>query len=210
MRGTVELLANIFTSKFMPHGHCYLWTPGILWGHAISNAIIAFAYFSIPVALIYFIRRRNDLVFSWMFVLFAIFILTCGVGHLVDIWNIWNGAYWLSTIVRVITAIASIGTAVALWPLIPIALKIPSTRLLEEEVLERQKAVKELSQIRDNLELRVQERTYELEEFNHVAVEREERMIVLKRKINELCGELGRQPEYDLSFLTEPGNTVKI
>jgi hypothetical protein len=56
----------------------------------------------------------------------------------------------------------------------------------------------------------VQERTYELEEFNHVAVEREERMIVLKRKINELCGELGRQPEYDLSFLTEPGNTVKI
>jgi C4-dicarboxylate-specific signal transduction histidine kinase len=145
-----------------------------------------------------------------MFVLFAIFILTCGVGHLVDIWNIWNGAYWLSTIVRVITAIASIGTAVALWPLIPIALKIPSTRLLEEEVLERQKAVKELSQIRDNLELRVQERTYELEEFNHVAVEREERMIVLKRKINELCGELGRQPEYDLSFLTEPGNTVKI
>jgi hypothetical protein len=210
MRGTVELLANIFTSKFMPHGHCYLWTPGILWGHAISNAIIAFAYFSIPVALIYFIRRRNDLVFSWMFVLFAIFILTCGVGHLVDIWNIWNGAYWLSTIVRVITAIASIGTAVALWPLIPIALKIPSTRLLEEEVLERQKAVKELIQIRDNLELRVQERTYELEEFNHVAVEREERMIVLKRKINELCGELGRQPEYDLSFLTEPGNTVKI
>jgi hypothetical protein len=194
----------------MPHGHCYLWTPGILWGHAISNAIIAFAYFSIPVALIYFIRRRNDLVFSWMFVLFAIFILTCGVGHLVDIWNIWNGAYWLSTIVRVITAIASIGTAVALWPLIPIALKIPSNRLLEEEVLERQKAVKELSQIRDNLELRVQERTYELEEFNHVAVEREERMIVLKRKINELCGELGRQPEYDLSFLTEPGNTVKI
>jgi hypothetical protein len=210
MRGTVELLANMFNSKFMPHGHCYLWTPGILWGHAISNAIIAFAYFSIPVALIYFIRRRNDLVFSWMFVLFAIFILTCGVGHLVDIWNIWNGAYWLSTIVRVITAIASIGTAVALWPLIPIALKIPSTRLLEEEVLERQKAVKELSQIRDNLELRVQERTYELEEFNHVAVEREERMIVLKRKINELCGELGRQPEYDLSFLTEPGNTVKI
>ena len=210
MRGIGKVLSHMLTSKFMPHGHCYLWTPGILWGHAISDAIIAFAYFSIPIALIYFIRRRNDLVFSWMFALFAIFILTCGIGHLVDIWNIWNSAYWLSMIVRVITALASIGTAVALWPLIPIALKIPSTKLLEEEIVERHKAVEELRQIQNNLELRVQERTYELEEFNRVAVEREERMIVLKMKINELCSELGRQPEYDLSFLSEPGNIIEI
>jgi C4-dicarboxylate-specific signal transduction histidine kinase len=137
------------------------------------------------------------------------FILTCGIGHLVDIWNIWNSAYWLSMIVRVVTALASIGTAVTLWPLIPVALKIPSTKLLEEEIVERQKADKELRKIRDNLEVRVQERTYELEEFNRLAVEREERMIVLKMKINELCSELGRQPEYDLSFLSEPGNIIE-
>ena len=50
----------------MPHGFCYQWRPGLLWLHAVSDALIALAYFSIPIVLIYFVRRRRDLPFGWM------------------------------------------------------------------------------------------------------------------------------------------------
>ena len=38
-------------SAFMPHGHCYLWQPALLWSHVSSDAIIALAYFSIPITI---------------------------------------------------------------------------------------------------------------------------------------------------------------
>ena len=39
---------------FMPHGMCYLWRPGILALHVISDALITLSYFSIPFTLLYF------------------------------------------------------------------------------------------------------------------------------------------------------------
>src|SRR4051794_18337050 len=57
-----DIIRNFFSSGgFMPHGHCYLWNPGILWVHILSDALIATAYFSIPCTLVYFIRKRKDL-----------------------------------------------------------------------------------------------------------------------------------------------------
>ncbi len=67
--------------EFMPHGCCYQWQPGLIGLHVLSDAIIALAYFSIPVTLIYFVRRRHDLQFDWIFVCFAVFILACGTTH---------------------------------------------------------------------------------------------------------------------------------
>jgi len=205
----VDFLDELFSSTFMPHGHCYQWTPAIVWGHAVSDAIIALAYYSIPVVLIIFVRRRPDAHFSWVFVLFATFILACGTGHLLDIWNIWHAEYGWSAVVRVLTALASLATAIALWPLLPEALRLPSHLQLQGEVAERRRAEASLRDARDGLEVRVQARIRELEEFAEVALDREDQMIALKQRINELCAELGRAPEHDLAFLdrTSPGET---
>ena len=70
----------------MPHGHCYLWRPGVVWLHVTSDALITLAYYSIPITLFYFVRKRKDLEFHWMFVCFAVFILACGSTHLMEIW----------------------------------------------------------------------------------------------------------------------------
>jgi signal transduction histidine kinase/CheY-like chemotaxis protein len=121
-----------FFSEFLPHGHCYLWTPSILWASVSSDVIIAISYFSIPVALLWFMRKREDLPFSWIFALFGLFILACGTGHVFEVWNTWHGAYGGQAVVKIITAAASIGTAVALWPLLPRALALPSPRQLTE------------------------------------------------------------------------------
>jgi len=73
----------------MPHGYCYLWNPSLVWLHVVSDALIALAYFSIPVTLIYFIYKRRDLPFHWMFVSFGMFILACGATHTMEVWTIW-------------------------------------------------------------------------------------------------------------------------
>ncbi|MFT5356263.1 MAG: hypothetical protein ACI9KE_003486 [Polyangiales bacterium] len=199
----MDFFEEMFGNSFMPHGHCYLWTPGILWGHVIADLTIALAYFSIPIVLIVLVRRRKDLAFGWIFLLFAVFILACGTGHVIDVWNVWNGDYGISALVRMLTALASIATAVALWPLLPKALAIPSPERLRTEVHERLRAEEGLLTAHGELEERVKKRTQELQDFSHLALDREDQMILLKQRVNELSRELGRSPEHDLSFLDE-------
>jgi hypothetical protein len=38
-----------------------------VWLHNVSDALIWLAYFLIPVALVYFVRRRRDVPFSHLF-----------------------------------------------------------------------------------------------------------------------------------------------
>jgi signal transduction histidine kinase len=113
-------------SQFLPHGVCLLWDESLLLLHVISDSLIALAYYSIPIALIVFVRKRKDLAFSWIFVLFAIFIIACGTTHILGIWMIWHPAYWVDGIVKALTAAVSILTAILLWPLIPKVLELPS------------------------------------------------------------------------------------
>ncbi|MEP7122909.1 MAG: PAS domain S-box protein [Byssovorax sp.] len=123
----LEFLAPLFSSnEFMPHGHCYLWQPGVIWLHVTSDAIIALAYTTIPFTLLYFVRRRRDLPFHWIFLCFGVFIVACGATHYLEILTLWAPWYWLSGAVKAITAVASLLTAVLLVRLVPRALALPS------------------------------------------------------------------------------------
>ena len=53
----------------------------------------------------------------------------------------------------------------------------------------------------DKAKRRMQESMTELERFNRLAVDREKRMIELKREVNQLCELLGEKPRYDISFM---------
>ncbi len=119
-------------SGLTPHGFCLLWDPGLIWLHALSDIGIGVAYFTIPMALAVFARRRQDLVFRPVFWLFAAFIMLCGTGHLLDVLTLWVPAYWADGLVKAATAIVSIVTAVALWWLLPQALALPSPGQLRQ------------------------------------------------------------------------------
>ena len=119
-------------AQYHPHGVCYLWESELLWTHAISDGLITLAYYSIPVGLVYFVRKRKDLPFNWMFVAFAAFIVACGTTHAMAIWTLWEPDYWASAGVKVVTAGASLATAALMVPLIPKALALPSPAQLEE------------------------------------------------------------------------------
>src|SRR5271166_5839362 len=164
-------LSSLFSAQnFMPHGMCLLWQPTLLALHVLSDSTIAVAYYTIPFALIYFTSRRQDLAFRPIFVLTGAFILACGTTHVMGVVTLWYPAYWLDGTIKLITALVSIGTAVAMWWAMPSALALPSTEqlakangLLEQEIRERQRAESALLDANVGLETRVAARTAELE-----------------------------------------------
>src|SRR4051812_8491453 len=103
------------SETFMPHGHCYLWKPSLVWTMAVSDTLICLAYLFISANL-YALVRKIKLPFSWMIVAFGIFIAACGLTHAMEVWNIWQPMYWLSAAIKVITAVASVTTAALLVP----------------------------------------------------------------------------------------------
>ena len=140
------------TTMFAPHGLCLLWDPELLLIHIASDAVIAISYFSIPFALTYFVLRRRDLEFGWVFWAFALFITACGFTHVFSILTLWVPVYGLEGIVKALTAAASVITAILLWPLIPKLLSVPSPgqlrlahSMLEAEAKQRRDAEAMLS-----------------------------------------------------------------
>jgi PAS domain S-box-containing protein len=148
----MNFITKLFSSDgFMPHGHCYFWNPSLVWLHVISDSLIALAYLTISMTLIYIARKRRDLPFDWMFACFGIFILACGAVHALEVWTLWIPTYWLSGTMKAITAAASVATAILLLRLIPRLLAIPSPGILRQansalvrEVAERLRAEDEL------------------------------------------------------------------
>jgi len=116
------LLDIIFsTERYMPHGYCFLWQQELLWMHVISDVAIAISYFSIPITILYLLRKKQQaLPYRWVFTMFAIFILLCGVTHLVELITLWHPYYYLEGILKVLTAAASVATAVMIFPLVPV------------------------------------------------------------------------------------------
>lgn len=153
-------------SGFLPHGMCFLWDPRVLSLHVISDALTAIAYFSIPVVLVWFVRRRGDLPFPGVFLMFGLFIVACGTTHVLAIWTIWHPDYWLAGWVKALTASASIATALMLVPLIPRALKLRSPSELDRLNLALQRSVDE----KDELLVRYQREQYIADTFQSASL----------------------------------------
>lgn len=100
----------------MPHGQCFLWDPEILTTMFIGNVVIFLSYLSIPIILIYFLHSQAHKIKSpGPYIAYALFILSCGIGHLISILNIWHGYYHLSAWWAVITGFWSFTAAIVTY-----------------------------------------------------------------------------------------------
>jgi signal transduction histidine kinase len=152
-RNGMHFLQTLFSSSgFQPHGFCYAWNSQLVWLHVVSDLLIAGSYFAIPVILLWFIRKRSDIPFGWLFVLFGVFIIACGATHLLEIWNLWHAQYWLAGALKAVTAVASVGTAASIAYVIPRILQVPN--------------LSDWAKANADLETRVLLRTRELGETN--------------------------------------------
>lgn len=136
-------IAEFFSKLFSPDSwparwHCGKWTPFHGWLYIGSNIFIAIAYFSIPVILLYLIRKTgNRLPFRSIFWLFLFFILACGFTHVFDALMFWYPVYRMSAIVLFVTALVSCSAVVGLYKIIPAALALKSPDALEKIIQQR-------------------------------------------------------------------------
>jgi signal transduction histidine kinase len=141
----LDWIRNLLSADALsPHGVCLLWRPELIWTHVVSDILIGLAYFSIPLALGRFLYKRRDVEFGWMIWMFVGFIMLCGVTHFMSIWTLWNADYGVEAIVKAATGAASVATALALWPLLPRAIALPSPT--------------QLRRVNEQLEVRIAER----------------------------------------------------
>ncbi|KAG8067229.1 hypothetical protein GUJ93_ZPchr0005g15891 [Zizania palustris] len=93
----------------------------------ISDFFIAFAYFSIPLELIYFVKKSAFFPYQWVLIQFGAFIVLCGATHLINLWTFTIYTKTIAvilTVAKVATAIVSCITALMLVHIIPDLLSV--------------------------------------------------------------------------------------
>uniref|UniRef100_A0A5B6ZPR9 Ethylene receptor n=1 Tax=Davidia involucrata TaxID=16924 RepID=A0A5B6ZPR9_DAVIN len=98
----------------------------ILECQRVSDFLIAVAYFSIPIELLYFVSCSN-VPFKWVLFQFIAFIVLCGLTHLLNGWTYGPHPFQLMlalTIFKFLTALVSCATSITLITLIPLLLKV--------------------------------------------------------------------------------------
>lgn len=129
-----EIVSYLFgAATFMPHGYCLLWRPDLVAIHAISDALIALAYIAIPLMIFGFLRKRPDIQGNSRKIgyLFIAFILACALTHLTALVTLWWPIYGAQGLIKLVTALVSVATAVVVWRVRPMLLAIPSLKDLE-------------------------------------------------------------------------------
>ncbi|KAI0499354.1 hypothetical protein KFK09_020257 [Dendrobium nobile] len=105
----------------------FLSAEGILQCQKVSDFLIAAAYFSIPLELLYFATCSDLFPFKWIVFQFGAFIVLCGLTHLLNVFTYEPHSFLLMlslTISKLFTALVSFATAITLLTLIPQLLRV--------------------------------------------------------------------------------------
>lgn len=176
-------LSQIPQTDFMPHGHCYFWQPDVLWLHVGSNAVIALAYILIPLALtIFIVKNKFKLPHKDLLYLSVAFIFLCGMTHLMEIYTTWIPDYRLEGWLKAITASVSIITALVLLPKLP-------------ELLKTEDLQKKYNLLRND-QTALEARLNQMNSVFDASVGREDRIVQLKREINQELAKQGLPQRY--------------
>ncbi|MEP6750303.1 MAG: PAS domain S-box protein [Bacteroidota bacterium] len=135
MHQLTDFFENLFSvSDWPPRWHCGRWSDFHGWLYIISDLLIWTAYFTIPVTIIRFISRKQDMRFTRLYFLFAAFILACGATHFLDALAFWLPMYRFSALMRLVTGILSWITVFYLVKYLPLLFSLKSQDALESEI----------------------------------------------------------------------------
>ncbi|MBU0622332.1 MAG: PAS domain S-box protein [Gammaproteobacteria bacterium] len=118
-------------SLMQSHAYCFPCEPWLTAALLLGNLLIVLAYFSIPLAILRFISKRRDIDYRYLHWLFAAFIVSCGITHLLHLVALWYPVPYLEAAMDLMTGIISLVAAVAIWKLLPVFIAMPSTHQLQ-------------------------------------------------------------------------------
>ncbi|MEG4585247.1 ATP-binding protein [Microcoleus sp. MOSTC5] len=196
-----DLFSTFFSTNFIPHGHCYLWKPGLVWLHLTSDVLTVLGYYSVAVAIVYFRYERQDLPPKTVMLLVGLFFIfaLCGTTHLMGVVTLWYPIYWVSGLIKAANGAWSFYTFTFLViPLIPVAIDAPSPAQLALTNQELEESRRRIQAINVELEQRVQERTAELEASNRTKDE----LLMREQVIREDAEAANRAKDEFLSILS--------
>lgn len=155
-----RVVRPLLSSPFLPHTYCYLFNRPLIALHIVSDGVIWLSYMAISITLMYMVQRaRREIPFSWIFLAFGVFIISCGFTHLMEMIVLYHPLYWLSGAVKVITAIASVTAAIALPPQLPVVHQmIVDSKISEQRRLTLERTNEELFQTNQQLRSEMQRR----------------------------------------------------
>ena len=145
---------NLSGMQFMPHTFCYLGNTTLITTHMVSDLLIGISYVVISMTLVYLVRASQGAIpFHWMFLAFGTFIIACGATHFMEVLTLWVPAYWASAYVKVVTAAASVATAIALPLAIPRILRnVQAVHVSESRAQELSRINQQLSTANEKLQ----------------------------------------------------------
>lgn len=131
-------------------------TAGLFWLVLGSDISIAVAYFAIPVTMAVVLRERGeDIPYPWLWTLFVLFIVACGLTHSAHVLSAVTGVEYLrlQAAMNVFCAVMSVGTAVAFALILPQIKLLPSPgqqratleKIVSERTGEKDQLIREIN-----------------------------------------------------------------
>ncbi|HTH47015.1 MAG TPA: hypothetical protein VMB21_05855, partial [Candidatus Limnocylindria bacterium] len=148
-------------TDFTPWAHGSGWSQTLGRIHLVADLLLGGAFLAVPVCILWYVLRRRDLYFPWLYWLFASFILAGGLVFLVEASLYWSPWYRLSAGMRVLAALLAWAAVLGVVRVLPRAMALPSAMRLNEElrseVEERKWAEEEVRHLNAALQHRVEE-----------------------------------------------------
>jgi hypothetical protein len=129
-------------------------------------------------------KRKESVPYKDIFALFMAFIFFCGTTHFVAIYVTWYPAYEYQGWIKALTAFTSILTAIVLAPKLPDLIQLPGVEIKYHKALKEVEALKH--------------KNAQMSSVYSATLDREERVIELKKEVNSLMVELKREHVYDV------------
>lgn len=171
MNHWTDIITKIFDRSFATRwdGNCTGWTNELALYHVVADILIFLAYMAIPALLIYLVKKRKDIPFDALFLLFAIFIVGCGLTHLMGATTVFYPYYYLDFWVKAITALASIATAAVFVKLLPAVIGMINPVEANKQLVEaNEKIEKQNTQLLET-EKQLTSTNAELSQFAYIA-----------------------------------------